>query len=106
MIFQRVRRWGDARARKTFAVFVDGLINPERFVEPRKADTAAVAAEDGARVGLSAPLAGGRPAEITSGKSTSGEECQTADARVGLPGSRGDETTGVRGTAWRSARIV
>ena len=79
VLYQRVRRRGDLRARSTFAQ----IIYPERFVEPPAADAGACAGE------------------LESGESTSGLEPSRVESR-----NRGDEATEVGGTAWRSARIV
>ena len=77
-LFQRIRRQGERNARHWFSI----AINPERFVEPLKAD------------------AGASAGELEGGESTSGLEPSRAESR-----SRGDEAMEVGGTAWRSARI-
>lgn len=79
VLFTRVRRCKESDARLWFAF----AINPERFAEPQKVNAGALAGN------------------IEGGASTSGlEPCRATIC------SRGDEATGVGGTAWRSPRIV
>ncbi len=79
-LFIRVRRSGQDAAR----AFFEFAINPERFAELRKAD------------------ASDRAGKVEGGEITSGQETLPRDEAK----SRGDEATGLRGTAWRSPRTV
>ena len=81
LLFPRAALHGvPARARRARSA---ANINPERFAELPAAD------------------AGAGAGELEGGESTNGPEPSRAESR-----DRGDEATEVRGTAWRSARIV